>query len=165
MIRRAAVRLSMSGAVVALASMAAGCGKLEQKGQEEPAKLRADAKRQKAACGSSAGYDRLKGLMFDQAIEKRTGDQAALDTLADYSIARMEDPVVEGSDAALDITRCKGRFILDVPPGAERAFAGQRSLQADIAYTAQAAADGNGFVYKVSGAEPIVTRLAAFNLT
>ena len=32
----------------------------------------------------------------------------------------MEEPVVKGWDPALDITRCKGRFILQIPPGAER---------------------------------------------
>jgi hypothetical protein len=71
---------------------------------------------------------------------------------------------VKGWDRKLDIIRCKGRFILDVPPGAEQAFAGQHELQADIDYTAQASADGAGFVYEQKGAEPIVGKLAAFNL-
>src|SRR5439155_1494993 len=37
-------------------------------------------------------------------------------------------------------------------------------LQADIDYTAQASADGAGFVYQLKGAEPIVAKLAAFKL-
>lgn len=141
-----------------------GCGKLKQKEPEPASKARAEAKRRQAACGSSVAYDRLKGILFDQAIGERDGDRANLDTLADYSLARMENPVVEGFDPALDITRCKGRFILEMPPGAERAFAGERRLEADVDYTAQAAADGNGFVYKLAGAEPIVEQLATFNL-
>ena len=76
----------------------------------------------------------------------------------------MQDPVVKGRDRSLDVTRCKGRFILEVPPGAERGFGGERQLRADLDYTAQASADGAGFVYQQKGAEPIVAMLAAFNL-
>jgi hypothetical protein len=113
----------------------------------------------------SVAYDRLKGLLFDQAISRHDGGRANLDTLADYSFARMENPVVKGWDPALDITRCAGRFVVTLPPGAEHGFSGARRLQADIDYTAQAAADGSGFVYQARGAEPIVAKLAAFNLS
>lgn len=149
---------------LALAAALGGCGKLKQNDPAALSKTRAEAKREQTACASAAAYDRLKGLLFDQAIGAHNGDRANLDTLADYSTARMEDPVVKGWDPALDITRCKGHFILEIPPGAERGLAGERRLQADIDYTAQAAADGNGFVYQLKGAEPIVARLAAFDL-
>jgi hypothetical protein len=161
---RTGIWFSLAGGT-ALAIGLGGCGKIEPDDRQEPARVRAEAKRQQASCASSVAYDRLKGLLFDQATARYKGDRANLDMLADYSTARMENPVVERRDAALDITGCKGRFILDIPPGAERAFAGERRLQADVSYTAQAAADGNGFVYQLSGAEPIVSRLAAFNLT
>ena len=162
----AATRLPTGGGIVlALALGLAGCGKIKQNDPVQAARVQAEAKREKAACGSSAAYDRLKNLLFDEAIGRRRGDRANLDTLADYSTARMEEPVVKGRDAALDIIRCAGRFILEIPPGAERGLAGERRLQADIGYTAQAAADGNGFVYQLTGGEPIVARLAAFDLT
>ena len=161
----AATKMTTTGSIALVLAIAmGGCGKIKQNDQREVGTARAEAKRNKAACASSAAYGRLKGLLFDQAIAQHEGDRANLDTLADYSSARMEDPVVEGWDAELDITRCKGRFILELPPGAERAFGGERRIQTDLRYTAQASADGNGFVYKVQGAEPIVTRLAAFNL-
>lgn len=108
--------------------------------------------------------DRLKNAIFDEAISRRPFDRANLDTLADYSVARMENPVVKGWDRSLDITRCEGRFILEVPPGAERGLGGARHLEADIQYTAQASADGAGLVYQERGADAIVTKLAAFNL-
>ena len=164
---RAATTLTVGGGVSALALAIAlgGCGKIKQPDPADAGKVRAEAKRQRAACASSTAYDRLKGILFDQAIDQQQGDRSNLDTLADYSLARMEEPVVKGRDAALDITRCQGRFILELPPGAERAFAGERRLQADIAYTAQAAADGNGLVYQLEGAEQIVAKLAAFTLT
>jgi hypothetical protein len=163
----AAARMTTVGHVALMLAMAlGGCGKIKMKGDEarEGAKTRADAKRQQAACASSAAYNRLKGVLFDQAIERRAGDRSRLDMLADYSFARMEDPVVKGWDPALDITRCAGRFILQMPPGTSRGFAGRNRLEADVDYTAQAAADGSGYVYRINGADPIVTQLAAFNL-
>jgi hypothetical protein len=150
---------------VILTATVGGCGKIKQSDQAVVAEVRNDAKRQKGACASSAAYVRLKGLLFDRAILQHEGSRANLDTLADYTVARMEDPVVQGWDPALDVTSCGGRFILEIPPGAERGFGGERRLQANIDYTAQATADGAGYVYKLSGADPIVAKLAAFNLT
>lgn len=148
-----------------LAVTLAGCGKTERTDPRSVAQVKIEAKRQKATCASAVAYDRLKGQVFDQAIADHDGDRSNLDLLADYSSARMEDPVVEGWDPALDLTRCRGRFILDLAPGAERAFAGDRRLQADVRYSAQASADGAGKVYRLSGAEPMIARLAAFKLT
>jgi len=65
----------------------------------------------------------------------------------------------------LDATICAGRLVIDVPPGAEVAFAGQRKLTADIDYSAQPAADGSGLVYRITGAKPIIDQLAAFDLS
>lgn len=150
-----------AGLAVILSQCLGGCDRLKPK---DAGKVQAEAKREQAACASPSANEKLKGLIFDEAISQRRADRATLDTLADYSVARMEEPVVKGWDPALDVTRCEARFILDVPPGAERAFAGERRLQADIDYTAQASADGSGLVYRAKGAEPIVNKLAQFNL-
>ena len=157
---RGGVRLGCSAAI-----LLAGCGEIEPNAPLEPAQQRAQVKRQQTACGSSRAYAALKGRLFDQAQLGFDGDRANLDMLADYSTVRMESPVVEGRDEAIDLTRCSGRLILDIPPGAERGFGGDRRLQADIRYTAQPAADGSGLVYRLTDAEPIVTRLAGFSLT
>jgi len=122
------------------------------------------ARRLQAACSSPATYDRLKQTAFDEAIRIRNADPVNLATLATYSTVRMEQPQVKSRDETLDVTVCTGRLILDIPPGAERAFAGARKLEADIEYSAQAAADGSGLVYKMRGAEPIIYKLAAFDL-
>ncbi len=124
--------------------------------------MRAQTKRQQSACGTAAAS--LKGVLFDKAIAQRRGDRSALDTLADFSFVRMENPVVTGWDPALDVTRCGGRMILEIPAGARQAFGGEQHLRADVDYTAQAAADGSGFVYQLTGAAPIIAQLAAFNL-
>lgn len=148
-------------AVLSLAS----CGaKMKQEDPRVAARARSEAKRQQSACASPSAYERLKNVVFDQAIDAREGDRTNLDTLADYSLVRMESPVVAGVDLALDQVRCKGRLIVEVPPGAERGLAGQRRLEAQIDYSAQAAADNSGFVYKMEGADEIVHLLAGFNL-
>ena len=138
---------------------------MEQRSPTETSKERAEAKRQRAACSSSTAYDRLKSILFDKALREHAGGPANLDSLAGYSVVRMENPIVTGSDPALDITRCKGNLVLQIPPGAERAFGGERYLRANIDYTAQPAADGSGFVYLLWGGEPIVARLTSFNMT
>lgn len=127
-------------------------------------KARAIAKRLQESCSSPATYDRLKQIAFDDAIRIRNADPVNLDILARSAFVRMENPVVKSRDETLDVTVCTGRFTLDLPPGAERAFGGERQLVADIEYAAQAAADGSGLVYQMKGAEPIVYKLAAFDL-
>lgn len=159
--------------LIALAAPMTACGQgSDQPGltdtvqeQREAAAAKATAaKGTKAACASTATYDRLKQIVFDEAIKRRGGDAANLDQLSTYSLVRVENPVVRSRDEVLDITVCAGRFVLQLPPGVEQAFDGKRLLSADIEYDAQAAADGSGLVYRVRRAEPIVASLAAFNL-
>jgi hypothetical protein len=116
------------------------------------------------ACASRIAYVRLTKYAFDEAIKIRNADPVNLATLAAYSVVRMEAPLVKSHDPTLDVTVCSGRFILEVPPGAERGFGGERRLIAEIEYAAQPAADGSGLVYHVRGAEPIIYKLAAFDL-
>jgi len=116
-------------------------------------------------CGANATYNRLKESAFDEAKRIRERDTEALDALADASIVRMENPLLESRDEALGLTVCSGRMIVELPPGAGAAFDGRQRLAADITYSAQAAADGSGTVFKIDGGEPIVYRLAAFDPT
>jgi hypothetical protein len=125
---------------------------------------RAGKETDQPACASNATYARLKEVAFEEAVRLRNADPANLDTLAAQSVVRMENPVVLSRDKDLNVTVCSGRFILELPPGAEVAFGGQRRLTANVEYAAQAAADGSGMVYEVRGAEPIIQKLAAFNM-
>lgn len=125
---------------------------------------RANAQRLKRACGSTATYDRLKSLAFEQAVDIRKGNSAVLDALATNSILRMESPVAKSRDETLNVTVCSGHMILELPPGAADAFDGDRRLEADVEYSAQEAVDGSGLVYQIKGAEPIIYRLAALDL-
>ncbi|HEX9931620.1 MAG TPA: hypothetical protein VGB08_02125 [Allosphingosinicella sp.] len=135
--------------------------KKEAPGAKSEAEQRAERnQRIRRACSSTATYDRLKELAFDEAARIRNQDPRELDALSAASVVRMEDPVPTSRDEDLNVTVCRGRFILELPPGVENAFDGQRRLTADIEYAAQAAADGSGLVYHMEGAEPIVYRLA-----
>jgi hypothetical protein len=145
----------------------ASCDWMEMKDRHEEVHARVvavHAKRLDRACASNRTYDRLKDLAFNAAIKIRNADPTNLDRLATYSVVRMDSPQVKSRDERLDVTVCRGRFILYVPPGAERGFNGETSLAADVEYTAQQAADGSGLVYQMTGADPIIYRLAAFDL-
>ena len=160
-IRGFSIRLA---ACSALALSLFGCDWMQKK--ESPSaknetEIRAERDdRIRRACASQSTYDRLKELAFDEAARIRNQDPRDLDALAAASIVRMEDPVPKSRDENLNVTVCRGRFVLELPPGVENAFDGQRRLVADIEYAAQAAADGSGMVFHMEGAEPIIYRLA-----
>lgn len=120
--------------------------------------------RYQEACASGATYERLKTLVFEQAARVRNSDPENLNLLATNAVARMERPAVKSRDEELDVIVCTGRFVIELPPGAEKGIGGERRLVADVEYAAQAAADGSGLLYQLKGAEPIVYKLAAFNL-
>ena len=130
-------------------------------GEKSPAEQRAEQEQRiRRACASTSTYDRLKEIAFDEAARTRNQDPRELDALSAASVVRMEDPVPKSRDENLNVTVCRGRFVLELPPGVENAFDGQRRLTADIEYAAQAAADGSGLVFHMEGAEPIIYRLA-----
>lgn len=155
--------------IALLLVVAAGVGLIvaDRDQHATPAKEKAVEEKREAienVCASRDTFQGLKKLVFDAAARIRTGERANFDVLAATAFPRMENPVVAGRDEALGVTRCAGRFILELPPGAERAFNGERRLVADVQYEVQPAADGSGPVYRISGADAIVSRLAAFEL-
>lgn len=157
-----------AAAMLALALGTGGCDRPRQKeapGAKTPKELAAEnAERIRKACASDATYDRLKEVVFDEAARIRNGDPRNLDPIAAGAVVRMEHPLVKSRDDQLNVTVCKGHFVLELPPGAENAFDGKRRVEADVEYSAQAAADGSGLVYQMDGAEPIVYRLATFGV-
>lgn len=155
--------------VAAGATLLAGCDWMKKKeppqGRSKAELAAAQRERIRKACASEGTYARLKELIFDEAARIRKSDPRNLDPLAAAAVVRMEDPVVKSRDEALNVTVCTGRFVLELPPGVENAFDGERRLTADVEYAAQAALDGSGLVYQMDGAEPIVYRLATVGLT
>jgi hypothetical protein len=150
------------------ATLLGGCDWMKKKeapAQKSKAELASEQReRIRKACASDATYARLKELVFDEAARIRNSDPRNLDPLAAAAVVRMEEPVVKSRDDDLNVTVCSGRFILELPPGAENAFDGKRRLDAEVEYAAQAAVDGSGLVYQMDGAEPIIYRLATFGM-
>lgn len=157
--------LTKLAAVPLLMMGVAGCDLLGSKkgGETKTTTTTKTASPQSKLCASNATYAKLKESAFDEAKRIRERDTEALDALSDASVVRMENPLLESSDEALGLTVCSGRMVLELPPGAGAAFNGRQRLAADVTYSAQAAADGSGTVYKIDGGEPIVYRLASFD--
>lgn len=155
--------------IAAGAALLGGCDWMKKKeppqAQSKAELAAAQRERIRKACASDGTYDRLKELVFDEAARIRKSDPRNLDPLAAAAVVRMEDPVVKSRDDSLNVTVCTGHFVLELPPGAENAFDGERRLTADVEYAAQAALDGSGLVYQMDGAEPIIYRLATVGLT
>lgn len=154
--------------VAGAAALLGGCDWMKKKdppaGKSKAELATEQRERIRKACASDATYDRLKELVFDEAARIRNSDPRNLDPLAASAVVRMEEPVVKSRDDELNVTVCTGRFILELPPGAENAFDGKRRLDAQVEYAAQAAVDGSGLVYQMDGAEPIIYRLATFGM-
>jgi hypothetical protein len=154
--------------IAGTSALLGGCDWMKKKeapAQKTKAELATEQReRIRKACASDATYARLKELVFDEAARIRNSDPRNLDPLAAAAVVRMEEPLVRSRDDDLNVTVCSGRFILELPPGAENAFDGKRRLDAEVEYAAQAAVDGSGLVYQMDGAEPIIYRLATFGM-
>ena len=142
-----------------------GCDRIVPLGPEQRQATKAKLKQVRSECASKLTYGRLKEYVFDEAARIRNSDPRRLDQLAAHSVVRMDDPIVKTRNDELNITVCTGQFVLDLPPGVEDAFDGQPVIRAEVEYAAQAAADGSGLVYSMSGAEPIIYRIATLGLS
>jgi len=118
-----------------------------------------DAKGDEKACASKSTHDLIKRELFRRAAQVRGSDKGAYDRLSAYAVIRMENPVMESEDGSNGAVNCSGSLSLDLPPGVA-VVGGRRTLNAEIDYTVQPAADGSGSVVLLRNADPIVTPLA-----
>ena len=110
-------------------------------------------------CASQATYDQIKRDLFRRAAALRGSDQAAFDKIAAYSVVRIDQPLLDSEDEGTGAIACSGTLTLDLPPGVA-VVGGGRTLDADIGYTLQRSADGNGEVLTLTRADAIITPLA-----
>jgi uncharacterized protein YecT (DUF1311 family) len=115
-------------------------------------------------CASQATYDRIKRELFRRAAVLRGSDETAFGNLASYSTVRMEAPALSDENAETGAVTCNGTLTLDLAPGVA-VVGGRRSLSADLLYTVQPAADGNGSVLTIANADEIITPLATLART
>ena len=115
-------------------------------------------------CGSQRTYDLVKQQLFRQAAQVRGTDQAAFDRLSAYAAIRVTNPVLKREDEELGTLVCSGAVALDLPPGVA-VVGGRRTLEANLDYSLQPAADGSGDVVTLSNADGIVVPLATLART
>lgn len=110
-------------------------------------------------CAAQSTYDLIKRDLFRRAAALRGSDQAAFDKLAAYAVVRIDQPLLDSEDDDTGAIACSGTLTLDLPPGVA-VVGGRRTLNADIGYTLQRSADGNGQVLTLTRADAIITPLA-----
>lgn len=115
-------------------------------------------------CSSQRAYDLVKRELFRQAAAARGSDASAFNSLSAYAAIRVDAPVLKRNDEELGTVVCSGRVAVDLPPGVA-VIGGRRTLIADLDYAIQPAADGNGDVVTLSGADGIVVPLATLART
>jgi uncharacterized protein YecT (DUF1311 family) len=125
-------------------------------GQEQAQPAKASPEK---LCASKETYDLIKRELFRRAAQLRGSDEAAFDQLAAYAVVRMENPVLESRDSSTGGVSCSGTLSLDLPPGVAVVGA-RRTLNADVDYTVQPAADKSGNVVLLRNADTIIGPLA-----
>lgn len=115
-------------------------------------------------CASQSTIDSIRQRIFARARTASNDNGALLTRLEGGTLARMEEPRMIDFDEGLEQARCEGRLILELPRGTEPAFNYSRRLNASLEYIAEPAADGRGRVYRMSGADDLIDRLADADL-
>jgi uncharacterized protein YecT (DUF1311 family) len=113
-------------------------------------------------CVSRQVIDLLRDKIFDTAITTSNADKKAtqnLNNLRAALLGRVENPVLQGHEAQIRKTNCAGHLVFGLPPSVIKAFGGDSSLSADIAYSIQPAADNSGLVVAATGIDAMVQTL------
>jgi len=164
-LRSGKVRMVRAGALFAALSVLSlsGCDREEVPAAKQPERPKAIAatKAPENICAQSGNAEQLKGLVFDGAKQVRADRAEVLDRLAGTVVARVENSSLRDRDEALDAAICKGRLVIELPPGTRDPFNASGRLAAVIAFAVQGQATSNRPVYLLDGAEPIIYRLAA----
>lgn len=111
-------------------------------------------------CASTDAYARIRDMIFEQAQQQYGGNPGPLASLRQAVGVRMQYPLLRAVHDDVGRTDCSGHLVLDLPPPARGAFDGLPTLEADLEYGVQQAADGNGTVVEFTGADEIVRQLA-----
>ncbi|HYI43361.1 MAG TPA: hypothetical protein VD768_07045 [Sphingomicrobium sp.] len=129
-------------------------GKTEKKAEADERVLAPEKQ-----CALQSTYDSIKRALFARAARARGSDEAAFAKLSDFSLLRIDSPVLRGVDEDLRRISCNGVAVLQLPPGVRVADGGS-TLSAPLDYAVQPAADGTGNVVMLGNADAITTPLA-----
>lgn len=115
-------------------------------------------------CASQGAADSIRDRIFARAREAAIGDPALLTRLESGTAARIDLPQLVRFDERSEQAYCEGRFVLELPRGAEPAFSNSRRLTASLDYVAQPGGRGMGTVARLNGADGIIDQLASADL-
>lgn len=147
-------------ALIVVVGVAAAVSSGPDKGHNSGRSTMASAKDERnKRCASQKTFAAIQRELFLQAAETRGSDEAAFAQISNYSIVRMEQPIVRSFDEELATLRCSGKLILQLPRGIA-VVGGRNALAAEVDYVLQPAADGTGDVVMLEGEAPITIPLA-----
>ena len=152
-----AIVAAVAAGILLASSVWSGGWKSEEK--EQAAKVDERLIAPEKQCALQSTYDSIKRALFARAARARGGDETAFAKLSDFSLLRMDSPVLRGVDEDLGRINCNGVAVLQLPPGV-RVEDGGSTLSSPLDYAVQRAADGNGNVVMLGNADAIVVPLA-----
>lgn len=135
--------------------VASGCS--DDVGDENAAGATTQAE---GTCVAAETIQGVKASLFEKVRAASEGNSSMFNEFEAGSVVSIEVPVVDQHEPQLRRTVCSGLLVLDLPPGSEGSFNGERQLVTEVRYSSQMAADGSGAVFAVFGAEPMAARIA-----
>jgi len=153
-----AVLAAVAAGILLASSVWSGAWKSDEK-SEQSADVDERAVAPEKQCALQSTYDSIKRALFARAARARGGDETAFAKLSDFSLLRIESPVLRGVDEDLDRISCNGVAVLQLPPGV-RVEDGGSTLSSPLDYAVQPAADGTGNVVMLGNADAITGPLA-----
>ncbi|MCA1749557.1 MAG: hypothetical protein ABR601_06290 [Parasphingopyxis sp.] len=121
----------------------------------------ADEEPSAVLCSSQATADAVGARVFARAREA-SQDPEALARLEADSLVRLDRTELTEYIEARDVAECSARLVIELPRGTEPAFGYSRRLRADIDYVVRG---GSGAIDRLSGADLVITDLAAADLS
>ena len=152
-----AVVAAIAAGILLASSVWTGAWNSEEK--EQAAKIDERLIAPEKQCALQSTYDSIKRALFARAARARGGDEQAFAKLSDFSLLRIESPVLRGVDEDLNRINCNGVAVLQLPPGVRVADGGSK-LSSPLDYAVQPAADGTGNVVMLGNADAITVPLA-----
>ena len=127
-------------------------GACSSPGDQSTSKLR-------TLCGAEPTYAALKKIIFDESRARFDGDVKYINNFETAFTVTVEAPVPISVRDDLQRVECQGRMVLTVPAANFEEFGRDEALVQDVAYSAQAAANGAGFVFEIGGADTAIDRI------
>ena len=119
-----------------------------------------------AICASPDTAAAIRDYIFASAeMQTAASNRLALTQLAKQAALRIDVPSLVNYDDLTRRTTCQGQLHLILPTGAVRNLGDSGDIVVDVKYTAQQGAEDAGMTYKVTGAENVISGVAAADIS